>query len=68
MCGQCDFASMDLTIPVLPDFHPASAGLVVMGEDLGAVRMRRPARMRRPQAPALSDVGGPVDSEVYWLD
>lgn len=38
MCGQCDFASTDLTTH-LPDFHPASAGLVVMGGDLGAACM-----------------------------
>lgn len=62
MCGQCGFASRDLTTPIFPDFHPASAGLVVMGDDLGA------ECTHRPQALAPSDGGGTVESEVCWLD
>lgn len=49
MCGQCGFASKDLTTPIFPDFHPASAGLVVVGDGLGAEcrhRLRAPGSLR----------------------
>lgn len=62
MCGQRDLASTDLTTH-LPNFHPASAGLVVMGGDLGAACMHIGLK---PLAP--SGGGGTVESEVCWLD